>query len=266
MTRPDWQLPPGVPRSLWEFAHDRAIARDESTHLADSPLLAFDQQVLREWLPESGELLDLGCGTGRHLLELAARGWRGVGVDLSMESLQVARERSADLGVDVTLIRGNVCDLGFLSGGRFDAALLLFGTLGMVAGPENRQAVLRQVRELLRPGGRLILHVHNVWRHADSPQGRRWLLRDLWKRVRQDPTAGDSLYDYRGIPRMYHHSFTLREIGGSLKEARFRVAEIISLADSPAEKSSSTEALSLELSGGLRRWRATGWLISAIRS
>lgn len=266
MSQPDWQLPPGVTRSLWEFAHDPAIARDESRHLSDSPLLAFDQAVLRRWLPGSGDVLDLGCGTGRHLVELASRGWRAVGVDLSLESLIVARERAVARGCAVTLVRGNLCDLGFLCEQRFDAILLLFGTLGMISGRENRLEVLRQVKRLLNPGGKVILHVHNVWRHAVSVQGRRWLLRDLWKRLRGDPTAGDSNYDYRGIPRMYHHSFTLREICRTLTAAGLRVTEVIPLADSLNVTTGSEEDFSMQFTGRFGGFRATGWLLSAVNN
>jgi len=265
MTLPDWQLPPGVTRSLWEFANDPAIARDEDQHLSDSPLLDFDQQVLRRWLTSPGDLLDLGCGTGRHLVELARLGWRCTGVDLSLESLRVAQERAAAAQLGVTLVRGNLCELSFLPRNRFDAALLLFGTLGMVCGAECRQAVLQQVHDLLRPGGQLVLHVHNLWRHAASPHGRRWLLSDLSKRLRGDPTAGDSQYDYRGIPRMYHHSFTFGELRRALAAAKFGIRDFIPLAVAPAAIGESAQNRSLENTGMFSCWRSTGWIVRACR-
>ena len=263
MTLPDWQLPPGVTRSLWEFANDPAIARDEDQHLSDSPLLDFDQQILRRWLTTPGDLLDLGCGTGRHLVELVRLGWRCTGVDLSIESLRVAQERTIAAGLEVKLVRGNLCDLSFLPENSFDAALLLFGTLGMVSGAACRQAVLRQVHDLLRPSGYLVLHVHNLWRHAASPAGRRWLLRDLSKRLRGNPTAGDSQYDYRGIPRMYHHSFTRSEIKRALTEANLHVVEMIPLAPSSDDTTARGDEMWLGLRGPFVNFRATGWLILA---
>jgi SAM-dependent methyltransferase len=266
MTKPDWQLPAGVPRSLWEFAHDPAIARDEARHLADAPLLEFDQHLLSRWLTSPGTLIDLGCGTGRHLVEMAGRGWQVVGVDLSLESLNVARERAAALGREVMLVHGNLCELEFLPAEQFDAALLLFGTLGMISGAEHRMETLQHVSRLLRPGGRLVLHVHNVWRHAASPQGRKWLIRDLWKRLRRDPTAGDTFHDYRGIPRMFHHSFTFRELRGALEAAGMSVREAVPLATVAAKDgAASSDAPALALSGPLRILRATGWIVLAER-
>jgi len=176
---PEWRLPSGVSRALWEFAHDPEIARHENEHLAGAPLLEFDRQVVRKWFPSPCRLVDLGCGTGRTLVEFATRGCDCVGIDLSEESLRVAAERLAVAGQSATLIRANLCELGCLPDGGFDGAVLLFGTLGMITGCDNRRRVLVEARRLLRPAGRLALHVHNVWRHLDSPPGRRWLARDF---------------------------------------------------------------------------------------
>src|SRR6185295_14927242 len=130
MSVPDWRLPPGVSRSLWEFAHDRQIARDEDRHLGGAALLDFDRQVVRGWFPTPGRLVDLGCGTGRSLVDFSKRGFDCVGVDLSHESLLVAAERTQAAGRSVLLLQGNLCALDCLGDAQFDYALLLFGTLG----------------------------------------------------------------------------------------------------------------------------------------
>lgn len=268
MSRPDWQLPAGVSRSLWEFAHDPRIARDEDLHLADSQLLEFDRQTVARWFPDPGVVIDLGCGTGRLLIDLARRGWSGVGVDLSAESLLVAQERARQAAVSVSLLRANLCDLNCLPQANFDAALLMFGTLGMVSGAANREAVLRQIHRLLKPGASLALHVHNVWRHLFLAQGRRWLTRDVVRRLVGDPAAGDTYHDYRGIPQMHHHSFTFHELRRLLQSTGFAIQESIALAPEPdlASAPSNTPAPTLTCRGWFQNVRATGWLILARRS
>ncbi len=267
MTVPDWRLPPGVSRSLWEFAHDRQIARDEERHLADAPLLEFDRQTVARWFATPGKLIDLGCGTGRSLVDFSERGFECVGVDLSVESLAVASERTRAAGCTVVLLQANLCALKCLPEGQFDYALLLFGTLGMVSGHEHRRQVLTHARRLLKSGGRLALHVHNVWRHMYSPAGRRWLVRDMIKRLAGNATAGDTEHDYRGIPRMYHHSFTRGEINSLLRENAFAVREMIPLApleNQPGNTPFATgDSPGLVCRGLFRNWRATGWLILA---
>lgn len=268
MTRPDWQLPAGVSRSLWEFAHDPQMARDEDKHLADAPLLDFDRQTLARWFPSPGQLADLGCGTGRLALDFARRGWSIVGVDLSPESLVVARERAREANVSLLLLRANLCDLGCLPSGYFDAVLLMFGTLGMISGAENRAAVLREAHRLLKPKGGLAIHVHNVWRHLFTSQGRRWLVRDMLRRLMRDETAGDTAHDYRGIPNMFHHSFTFGEVRRLLSANGFHLLESISLAperDAPWPATSERNS-DIEFRGWLKKWRATGWLVHAGRT
>jgi ubiquinone/menaquinone biosynthesis C-methylase UbiE len=268
MSIPDWRLPPGVTRSVWEFAHDRQIARDENQHLAGAPLLEFDRRLIARWFTQPGRLVDLGCGTGRALVYCSLRGIDCVGVDLSSESLSVAAEATRETERPVALVRGNLCELDCLADGQFDYALMLFGTLGMIAGREHRRQALTHARRLLRPRGLLALHVHNLWRQLHSPQGRRWLARDVVKRLFRDPTAGDSEHDYRGIPRMYHHAFTSGEIRRLLQECKFRVLEMIPLA--PLEPGSDVVAPTAGESspdfacrGFFPNLRATGWMLLA---
>ncbi|MGE5194143.1 MAG: class I SAM-dependent methyltransferase [Deltaproteobacteria bacterium] len=268
MSVPDWRLPRGVSRSVWEFAHDRGIARDEERHLADAPLLEFDRETVARWFATSGKLIDLGCGTGRALAEFSGRGFECVGIDISRESLAVAAERIAESKLPVPLMQANLCDLDCLNDSQFDYALLLFGTLGMVSGREHRRQVLEHARRILKPGGLLALHVHNVWRHLFSPQGRRWLACDLVKRLVGNPTAGDTEHDYRGIPRMYHHSFTRGELRRLLRDCGFKIREMIPLAPLDDRKVSAAAGLpdrtaDLKSRGWFCNLRATGWLVLA---
>jgi hypothetical protein len=165
-------------------------------------------------------------------------------------------------------VHGNLCDLGCLSSGQCDYALLLFGTLGMVCGAENRRRVLEHARRILKPGGLLALHVHNAWRHLFSPQGRKWLVRDLARRLMGHPTAGDTEHDYRGIPRIYHHSFTRGETTWLLRRCGFRIRETLPLAPLDdrqlgAARGDADCADDLTCRGWFRDLKATGWLILA---
>jgi ubiquinone/menaquinone biosynthesis C-methylase UbiE len=268
MSVPDWRLPRGVSRSVWEFAHDRSIARDEDRHLAEAPLLEFDRETVTGWFATPGKLIDLGCGTGRSLAEFSGRGFECVGVDLSRESLAVAAERTANAAPPVVLVQTNLCDLDCFNDARFDYALLLFGTLGMVSSHEHRRQVLEHVQRILKPGGLLALHVHNVWRNLYSPQGRRWLARDLAKRVIRRPTAGDTEHDYRGVPRIYHHSFTRGEITRLLRRCGFRTHQTVPLAplddrQFAAAPRDAKHRADLTCRGWFPSLKATGWLILA---
>lgn len=229
---PDWQMPPGVDGGLWDYLHSPELADGYEAGLAGSSLFHLDVAFVREHCTPPGRLVDLGCGTGRLLRELAGQGYTGTGVDLSPEMLRVARERSA--GLTLTWVEANLTDLSALPDGSFDQAACLFSTLGMIRGASQRLQALREANRILRPGGTFILHVHNRWwRLYDSP-GRRWLLADLFGWRERDLEPGDHRMPvHQGIAGLVLHLFTRGEIVRLLGQAGFVVREVrpVSLAE-----------------------------------
>lgn len=104
-------------------------------------------------------ILDLGCGTGGHVLRLAQRGYRVVGVDRSPEMLRVAQQKmtpSANLSV-----AWHLGDLRFLELSQtFDAVIMMFAVLGYQTDNADLAAALACVRRHLAPGG---LFVADFW-------------------------------------------------------------------------------------------------------
>src|SRR6185312_290601 len=92
---PSWRLPPGVTRSLWQYAQADHIAKDYDDYFAQNSLFEFDLAVLERHFAKPGLLVDLGCGTGRLLVPFARRGYRGLAVDLSRPMLDVVGEKAA---------------------------------------------------------------------------------------------------------------------------------------------------------------------------
>src|SRR5947209_19991303 len=117
--RPDWQLPAGVNRGLWDYVQDAEVARGYDARLAGTPLLEADRRFVERHCPRPGRLLDLGCGTGRLLIPLALRGYWVLGVDLSAEMLAVAQEKARAAGAAVHLLRANLTELAILGDGDF---------------------------------------------------------------------------------------------------------------------------------------------------
>ena len=105
-------------------------------------------------------ILDIGCGTGRHAIELARRGYRVTGVDLSPSQIEAARAKAAAAGVAVDFRVGDARALDFQ--GEFGLALLLCeGAFPLMETDEMNFAILRGAARALPPGGKLILTTLN---------------------------------------------------------------------------------------------------------
>lgn len=228
--RPHWRLPRGVARGVWQYAQTEEIAGRYDEYFAQNRLFLFDEQVLARHFTRPGVVVDLGCGTGRTLIVLARRGFFAVGVDLSRHMLRVAGEKAAREQLTIGRVQANLVELDCLRSESADYCTCLFSTLGMVRGRRNRDEVLRHAERILKPGGLLVVHVHNVWFGLFDPASRRWLLRQwLTSPVRRDIELGDKFFDYRGIPRMFLHTFSHRELVRALLGAGFHLAEWIPL-------------------------------------
>jgi SAM-dependent methyltransferase len=224
---PDWQLPPGVNRGLWDYLHDPDIANGYDQALKDAPLLAVDSRFAERHFARTGDVIDLGCGTGRLAVRLASLGHRVVGVDLSEEMLRVLGTKARAANVNVARAKANLVQLDGLADQSFDYAACLFSTLGMIAGAENRRRVLQHAFRLLRAGGVFVLHVHNRWHNLYDPAGRRWLLLDSVGRLARSAECGDRpMPTHNGLAGLALHHYTQREIIVELRQAGFIVRDV----------------------------------------
>jgi ubiquinone/menaquinone biosynthesis C-methylase UbiE len=116
----------------------------------------WHRTVVRELQPriESAQILDVGCGTGSLLADLARSGANSLaGVDLAPKILDVAREKLSSAHASADLRAADVEDLLPWPAAFFDVATLT-GTLHHFYRPRD---ALREIFRVLRPGGRLVI-------------------------------------------------------------------------------------------------------------
>mgnify|MGYP006277500833 CR=1 FL=1 len=142
---------------------------------------AAEVDFLLEELPEPDrkvQVLDLGCGTGRHSIALARVGYAVTGLDLSEELLQQARAKSEDQNLPVNFQHGDARELPFRE--KFDAVLMLCeGGFSLVETDAMDREILAGIFRALKPGG-------GLWFTAPSAVG---MLADLEAHPDFDPVT-----------------------------------------------------------------------------
>src|SRR5512135_3011310 len=105
------------------------------------------EELLKKYLPGHPILLDIGCGTGWGLDNLARCGYRAIGLDMRPEGLRTVRQRSRDVGlVQADATRLPIAEASF-------AGIVLLDVMEHV----DDAALLREVRSVVRPGGTVII-------------------------------------------------------------------------------------------------------------
>ena len=129
--------------------------------------LRAEVDLLRDTITPGMRVLDVGCGTGRHLLLLGESLSLGVGVDYERSYLAEGGRRGG--GRAVHFVAGDATRIPLA--GSFDLAMCLFNTWGTMS---DKASVLREMRRLApRPGSRLL----SVYSPASVPARREWYRR-----------------------------------------------------------------------------------------
>lgn len=106
------------------------------------------------------KIIDIGCGTGRHSIELTRRGYSVTGIDLSESLLRKAREKAQQAGLNIEFIQCDARDLPFEH--QFDVAVMLCeGGFPLMETDEMNFEILRNVTKSLRSNAKVIFTTLN---------------------------------------------------------------------------------------------------------
>ncbi|MFH1458750.1 MAG: class I SAM-dependent methyltransferase [Candidatus Omnitrophota bacterium] len=109
---------------------------------------------------KSIKIIDIGCGTGRHAIELTKRGYNVTGVDLSESQLARAREKAKDAEVKIDFQKHDARALPFK--GEFDLAIMLCeGGFSLMETDEMNFEILKEATKALKSKGKLIFTTLN---------------------------------------------------------------------------------------------------------
>ncbi|MBN1283429.1 MAG: class I SAM-dependent methyltransferase [Proteobacteria bacterium] len=117
----------------------------------------IEQEIARD---KSLKIIDIGCGTGRHSIELKKRGYSVTGVDLSENQIKWAREKAQESGLTIDFQIQDARDLSF--DGEFDLAIMLCeGGFSLMETDEMNFEILRNATKALKDKGKFIFTTLN---------------------------------------------------------------------------------------------------------
>lgn len=171
-------------------------------------------------LPKGAYILDIGCGPGRHSLELARRGYQTLGVDISAGFVEVANRQAGQEGLKAEFRVADARQLELAE--QFDAAICLCeGAFGLAGDEVGHRQVLAGLIRALKPGARFILsaiYALNVARNAkDFDSFDPYTATFMHKETITSPGG-----EQREV-ELYTTAFTYRELKFLFEEAGFGV-------------------------------------------
>jgi len=158
-----------IPRDWYRDAFP--LAHTISRPWAEQTESEIDRALAMTHPPEGGRVLDIACGTGRHSIELASRGFEVTGVDIAEDLIGVAVEEAELKSVEgVSFMQKDLRELDFDQ--EFDLVLNLNdGAIGYFETEEENHRTFEVIAAALRPGGGNLLQLPNVlYAEAHLPQ------------------------------------------------------------------------------------------------
>jgi SAM-dependent methyltransferase len=213
----------------------------DEDYLRTLPFMSADQTLREVEFIESslgvkpgGQLLDIGCGYGRHAIELAQRGLDVTGLDLSLPLLLRAADEAQKRSMSVNFVHADMREMAFEK--QFDGIYSMLTSFGYFD-EETNLRVAEGIARALKPGGRFLLDIVN----------RDYVVSDLPSRVWWEGNGCVVLeevdFNFHTSRILTHRSivfedgrqieqeisvraYSLHEIGRLLRQAGFRVVDV----------------------------------------
>ena len=190
---------------------------------------------------KGGTMLDLACGTGRHAIELAGRGYEVVGFDLSLAMLARAADEAQEREQKLNFVQGDMREMVFEEA--FDGIFCWNTSFGFFD-EETNAKVISKVHKALRKGGQFILDVSNRDFIARQAPSLAWFEGDGC--VCMDEMAIDWITSRMKVKRTFMMDdgrskeieysvriYALHELGKILHDSGFRVVEVSGRTSTP---------------------------------
>lgn len=165
-----------VKADWWRHIFNANYLRTDGDVVNDETITQTEVDVFEQLLnlDKSASILDLCCGQGRHVMELARRDYSNVhGMDRSHYLINRAKTQAKKEGLDITLKEGDARKLPYKNN-QFDAVTVLGNSFGYFETQEDDQCVLAEILRILKPEGKLLIDITDGDHMKTSYEPRSW--------------------------------------------------------------------------------------------
>ena len=134
---------------------------DYLKHFVSADLWPSEKTLIKKFFKAGGSVLDIGCGAGRVAIALSSEGYDATGIDILPPMLEAGKEQVARFGAKTKLLFMDAVDMGGLSSGSFDNAIMAYNAYELIHGKDNRRRVISETSRILKPGGHFILTIRS---------------------------------------------------------------------------------------------------------
>lgn len=122
----------------------------------------YYEQIFKKFGKDPKLVLDLACGTGNITIPMSKRGYDMIGLDLSCEMLNIARDKANNEGADILFLNQDMREMELY--GTVDAIVCALDGLNYITEPEDMKKIFRLVQNYLNPGGIMIFDLNTEYK------------------------------------------------------------------------------------------------------
>jgi len=143
--------------SINEFGS--VATQSEFREVAERGFWESEKILVEKYFTPNTTILDIGCGSGRTTIPLHKAGYRVIGVDITPEMIETARNIAEAKNLKIDYRVGDATQLEF-SNNTFEGAIFANNGWAQIPGKDNRQKALNEMHRVLKPSGVFILTSH----------------------------------------------------------------------------------------------------------
>ncbi len=183
-------------------------------------------------LDHRARVIDLACGTGRHSIQFAEKGFDVTAVDLSENLLNVASKTAKCQGLKIKFVNGDLRKFCITS--KFDLAVNLFTSFGYFETDDENFSLFSIAYNLLNPGGYFVIDYfnanylrNNLIPHSEDISHEEKIIQE--RRIIGDRVIKDIIINKKGIRKNFRESvrmYTVSELKDRLEKSGLRITRM----------------------------------------